>query len=126
MINRVGRVTIFAYCAPTDMRKGFEGLSGLVREELGKDPLCGALFLFTNRRRTHAKVLTFDGTGLCVYAKRLERGRFAALWKYTDHEVLRLKRSELQLFLEGSHIVARFKVSQDDLSNSDLASQIQT
>lgn len=79
MIGALGRVKVFAYCEPTDMRKGYEGLSGLVREAMGDDPLCGAMFLFVNRRRTHAKVLHFDGTGLCVLAKRLEKGRFVAL-----------------------------------------------
>jgi transposase len=52
-----------------------------VRQALGQDPLSGALYLFTNRRRTTAKVLQFDGTGLALYIKRLARGRFAALWE---------------------------------------------
>jgi len=118
---RLGRASIYAYCAPTDMRKGFEGLSALVREVLKKDPLSGSLFLFSNRRRTHAKILWFDGSGVCVLAKRLERGRFAALWKFTDRETLPLKRSELELFLEGSHLIGRFQVSPPILSDSDLA-----
>ena len=122
MIGALGRVEIYAYCAPVDLRKHWEGLSALVREELGCDPLSGAMFLFTNKRRTLAKVLRFDGTGLCIYAKRLERERFAALWKYSDRKKLPLKRSELQLFLEGSHLVARFRVSPEILHDSDLAS----
>src|ERR1700734_1262566 len=59
-----------------DMRKGFEGLYGLVRDQLGADPLSGHLFLFTNRSRTRLKALVWDGSGLWVCAKRLERGRF--------------------------------------------------
>jgi transposase len=59
-----------------DMRKGFEGLYGLVRDHLGQDPLSGHLFLFTNRPRTRLKVIVWDGSGLWVCAKRLERGRF--------------------------------------------------
>ena len=59
-----------------DMRKGFEGLYGLVRDHLGQDPLSGHLFLFTNRTRTRLKALVYDGSGLWVCAKRLERGRF--------------------------------------------------
>jgi transposase len=59
-----------------DMRKGFEGLYGLVRDQLGQDPLSGHLFLFTNRARTRLKALVWDGSGLWVCAKRLERGRF--------------------------------------------------
>ncbi len=71
MIGGLGDSLILAYCEPVDRRKGFEGLSGVVRNVMGQDPLCGAWFIFTNWRRTIAKVLRFDGTGLCVYAKRL-------------------------------------------------------
>ena len=59
-----------------DMRKGFEGLHGLVRDQLGQDPLSGHLFLFTNRTKTRLKALVWDGSGLWVCAKRLEKGRF--------------------------------------------------
>ena len=120
MIGQLGRATIFAYCRPTDMRKGFEGLSSLIREELGRDPLSGSLFLFTNRRRTHAKIVWFDGSGLCVLAKRLERGRFPALWEIGERETVPLKRSELELFLEGSELVGRLQVSPPVLSDADL------
>lgn len=122
-MSLLGRVRggIYAYCEPTDMRKGFEGLAGLVREELGRDPLDGALYLFTNRRRTHAKILHFDGTGMCVFAKRLEQGRFVALWRWAARKQLTLKRSELELFLEGSELVGRYRVSPDALSEEQLA-----
>jgi transposase len=59
-----------------DMRKGFEGLHGLVRDQLGQDPLSGHLFLFTNKTKTRLKALVWDGSGLWVCAKRLEKGRF--------------------------------------------------
>lgn len=118
---RLGKTTIYAFCAPVDMRKHYEGLSALVREAMGKDPLSGALFLFTNRRRSHAKALWFDGSGLCVLSKRLERGRFPALWEHTDRSHVPLKRSELELFLEGSELVGRFQVSPPILSTEDLA-----
>ena len=58
------------------MRKGFDGLSGLVRNELGMDPLSGDVFIFLNRRRTHMKLLVWEASGFVVYYKRLERGRF--------------------------------------------------
>lgn len=58
-----------------DMRKGFDGLYGLVRGQLGEDPLSGHLFLFTNRRHTRVKALAWDGSGLWVCAKRLEKGK---------------------------------------------------
>ena len=121
MIGKLGSAEIYAFCEPVDMRKGFEGLAGIVRNDMGLDPLGGALFLFTNRRRTHAKVLLFDGSGLCVYAKRLERGQFAKLWRWSKHKQLALKRSELELFLEGSDLVGRFRVSPDPLTEKDLA-----
>ena len=67
---------IYIALDPIDMRKGFDGLYGLVGDHLGQDPLSGHLFLFTNRSRTRLKVLVWDGSGLWVCAKRLERGRF--------------------------------------------------
>ena len=67
---------IYLAAEAIDMRKGFEGLFGLVRDHLGQDALSGHLFLFTNRTRTRIKALVWDGTGLWVCAKRLERGRF--------------------------------------------------
>jgi len=67
---------IYVAAEAVDMRKGFEGLYGLVRDHLGQDPLSGYLFLFTNRTHTRLKALVWDGSGLWVCAKRLERGRF--------------------------------------------------
>ena len=73
----VGLATkIYIALDAVDMRKGFEGLHGLVRYRLGQDPLSGHLFLFTNRTRTRLKALVWDGSGLWVCAKRLEKGRF--------------------------------------------------
>ena len=69
------------YTEPTDMRKSFNTLSALVTEEMGREVLSGDLFLFLSRDRKRAKVLHFDGTGLIVWAKRLERGRFAPLYR---------------------------------------------
>jgi transposase len=121
VIGLNARTNVFAYCLPVDMRKGFEGLSALVREQLGRDPLDGALYLFTNRRRTRAKVLCFDGSGLCVYSKRLERERFVALWKCTKQESIPLTKTELELFLQGSHLIARFQLAPEPMSEKDLA-----
>jgi transposase len=68
------RVTVYAYTKPADMRKGFDGLCGLVTQGLHCNPLDGDVFLFVSRNRIRAKALHFDGTGLTIYAKRLERG----------------------------------------------------
>lgn len=111
---------VYAYGAPVDMRKGYDGLSAVVCEGLGRDPLSGDLYLFVSRNRIRAKVLLWDGTGLCVYAKRLEKGRFACLWRVREGEVLELSNSELQLFLEGCELVGRMRLSPSHLSEENL------
>ena len=93
------------------MRKSFDALSAVVMQALKRDPLSGDLFLFTSKNRKRAKVLMWDGTGLCVYAKRLEQGRFACLWEKGTSPALTLTMSELQLFLEGSELVGRVRLS---------------
>lgn len=111
MIGRGRQIQVFGYCQPTDLRKGFDGLSALVEQELGMDPLSGALFLFVSRNRIRAKVLVWDGTGLCVYAKRIEQGRFASLWDRESGSSIQLTSSELDLFLEGCELVGRRALS---------------
>lgn len=111
MIGSTRQVKVFAYGEPIDMRKGFDGLSALVTQGLKRDPLSGDLFCFVNRTRKRAKVLMWDGTGLCIYAKRLEAGRFASLWRDGNAPGLTLTVSELQLFLEGSALVGRVVLS---------------
>ena len=114
------RARVYAYAHPADMRKGFEGLSALVRQELGRDPLSGDLFVFVNRRRHRAKVLHWDGTGLCVYAKRLEKGRFACLWRDPEEGCLELSPTELRLLLEGCQLVGRMELSPPVLEENGL------
>lgn len=98
------------------MRKSFDSLSLLVTQGLGRDVLSGDLFLFVSRNRRRAKVLYWDGTGLCVFAKRLEKGRFVALWDRNDGKELRLTVSELALLLEGSEAVGRIPLSPTPFS----------
>lgn len=109
--NTTRAVRVWAWPAPVDLRLGFDGLFGLVRQRLDKDPLSGDLFLFANRRRTGCKVLFWDGTGLCLFVKRLERGRFAALWRAEPHRPIALTASELALFVEGSALVGKTALS---------------
>ena len=111
MIGSTRQVSVFAFGSPCDMRKGFDGLYSLVREHLDRDPLSGDLYLFVNRGRKRAKVLLWDGTGLCIYSKRLEQGRFACLWRAPGETSVALTMSELQLFLEGSAFVGRLPLS---------------
>jgi hypothetical protein len=72
-------VRIYLCTKPTDLRKGFDGLQGMVREFLGQDPLSGHLFLFLNRRRDRVKVLLWDRDGFVIWYKRLEAGTFQQL-----------------------------------------------
>lgn len=121
MILGTRSVRVFAYAAPVDLRKGFDGLYGLVVSQLGRDPLSGDCFLFTGRSRTRAKVLLYDGTGLCLYHKRLEQGRFAPLWEQAEAGALELTLSELTLYLEGSRAVGRMRLSPAKILPRPLA-----
>jgi len=82
-----------------DMRKGFNGLYGVVRDRLGHDPLSGHLFLFTNRSHTRIKALVWDGSGLWVCAKRLEKGRFA--WPLAQAGSVTMRPEELAMLING-------------------------
>lgn len=110
MIGSTRQLRVFAYAEPVDMRNGFDGLCALV-QRLSKDVLAGDMFLFVSRTRRRAKVLFWDGTGLVVYAKRLERGRFTAPWERLASGPLEMTVAELALFLEGSRLAGRVKLS---------------
>jgi transposase len=91
---------IYVGVESVDMRKGFDGLFGLVRDQLGQDPLSGHMFLFTNRTRTRLKALIFDGSGLWVCAKRLERGGFR--WpEARDARSVSMRPEELAMLISG-------------------------
>jgi transposase len=111
MIGSTRRISVYAFGEPVDIRKGYDTLSALVSERLGRDPLAGDLFVFVNRRRKRAKVLWWDGTGLCLLAKRIEKGRFAAPWDSDAEGAARWTTSELALFLEGSEWVGQVRLS---------------
>lgn len=92
---------IYLAAGATDMRKGFEGLHGLVRDRLSCDPLSGHVFLFANAQRNRVKLLFWDGSGLWVCAKRLEKGRFR--WPEADatESKVVLGHEELTMLLSG-------------------------
>jgi transposase len=92
---------IFIAVEPVDMRKGFEGLHGLVRDHLGEDPLSGHLFLFANRARTRLKALVWDGSGLWVCAKRLERGSFHWPESQPATRSVTMRPEELAMLVNG-------------------------
>jgi transposase len=83
----------------TDMRKGFTGLSATVQTVLEKDPFSGHVFVFRGRRGNLIKVLWWDGDGLCLFAKRLEQGRF--VWPQAAGGTVWLSRAQLSMLLEG-------------------------
>ena len=77
MLSLTGSLKIVVALEPCDMRKGFDGLYGMVAQRLQEDPPAGALYVFSNRHHTRLKMLYFDGTGLWLLTKRLERGTFS-------------------------------------------------
>lgn len=102
---------VFAFGAPVDMRKSFDTLAVIAREQMGRDVLRGDVFVFVGRDRRRAKLLWWDGTGLCVLAKRLSKGQFAAPWNVSSRGTLEWTDSELALFLEGCTEVGRVALS---------------
>ena len=98
MLSVTGAARIFLYVPPTDMRRSFTGLSALVYRHLGR-PEDGSYYVFVNRRHTHVKILYFDGDGLAIWYKRLERGCFA-MPECRDGR-MELDRRRLALLLEG-------------------------
>jgi transposase len=117
-------VRVFAYSGPVDLRKGFNGLSALVELEMKHKLLDGDVYLFLGRKPRRAKVLYFDGTGLCLLSKRLERGRFARPWERTGTGAASLTLSELALFLEGSELVGRKSLVPPTFNEKELAVKV--
>jgi len=83
----------------TDLRRGFHGLSALVQTKLEKSPVSGQVFIFRGRRGDLVKLIWFDGDGLCLFCKRLERGKF--VWPQAAEGVVSLTRAQLSMLLEG-------------------------
>jgi transposase len=83
----------------TDLRRGFDGLAALVQTQLEADPFSGHIFAFRGRRGDRIKLLWWDGDGLCLFAKRLERGRF--VWPQATNGTVSLTPAQLSMLLEG-------------------------
>jgi len=90
------------YRGPCDMRKSFDGLAGLVRDELGHEPTGGDVFIFINRRRTHLKLLQWQRGGFVLYYKRLEQGTFAL--PEVDEHTTAVSWPQLVLMIEGIRV----------------------
>jgi transposase len=99
MLSFTGSLKIYVAVEPCDMRKGYEGLAGLVTTALHQDLRGGALFVFGNRRRTRLKVLFFDGSGIWLMTKRLEEGTFS--WPQGQESVMRLRPEAFAMLTDG-------------------------
>ncbi len=97
-----GRIRVHLYGRPCDMRKSYDGLSALTRHELGCDPLDGSLYVYVNRRGTQVKCLYCDRSGFCVWAKRLESGRFIGDWRAV--RTMEFDWMQFKLLLEGLEV----------------------
>jgi len=111
VIGSTRQVRVYAYREPADMRKSFNTLGALVAQGMGRDVMSGDIFLFISRSRTRAKLIFWDGTGMCLFAKRLGKGRFAAPWARPGDGPLLLTTTELAVLLEGSDLIARMPIS---------------
>ncbi|MER8396160.1 IS66 family insertion sequence element accessory protein TnpB [Mesorhizobium sp. M1340] len=99
MIGPTGAVKVMVATKPVDFRKGAEGLAALVRETMGADPFSGAVYVFRAKRIDRIKLIFWDGTGVCLYAKRLEDGEFR--WPKVHDGMMRLTAAQLSALLEG-------------------------
>ena len=99
MIALPSHTQIWIAAGVTDLRRGFDGLSALIQTKLEKSPLSGQVFIFRGRRGDLVKLIWFDGDGLCLFQKRLERGRF--IWPQATEGSVSLTRAQLSMLLEG-------------------------
>ena len=99
VIGPTGAVRVLVATKPVDFRKGAEGLAALVRETMKADPFSGAVYVFRAKRADRVKLIYWDGTGVCLFAKRLEDGKFR--WPSVQDAVMRLSAAELSALLEG-------------------------
>jgi transposase len=99
VIGPTGAVRVMMATKPVDFRKGAEGLAALVREQMQADPFSGAVYVFRAKRADRVKLVFWDGTGVCLYAKRLEDGAFR--WPNVQDGVMHLTAAQLSALLEG-------------------------
>jgi transposase len=114
MIGLPSGTRVWLAAGATDMRKGFDGLSAVVQTVLRHDPFSGHVFAFRGRRGDLLKLLWWDGDGLCLYAKRLERGRF--VWPRTEAGLAVLTPAQLSMLLEGIDWRRPIRTSRPELA----------
>ena len=110
MIALPAGVKVWLAAGATDMRKGFDGLAALVQTQLAEDPFSGQLFVFRGKAGDRVKILWWSGDGLCLFAKRLERGRF--VWPQATHGVVSLSAAQLSMLLEGIDWILRLETNR--------------
>jgi transposase len=99
MIGPTGALQVMVATKPVDFRKGVDGLAALVRDEMRADPFCGVIYVFRCKRADRLKLIFWDGTGVCLLAKRLENGDF--VWPKIKDGVIRLTAAQFSTLLEG-------------------------
>jgi len=117
MLGFNGHQEYYIYKEPTDMRKGYDGLSGLVRNELGEEPTNGSVYVFFNRTRRMVKLLVWDKDGYVIYGKRLEKGSFEYLTKVTKGKKQAIEYRHLVMLLSGISLLGihhrpRYRMAQ--------------
>lgn len=126
MLTLPPSVRVYVAAEPTDLRKSFDGLSVLVSQCFGADPLCGHLFVFRNRRGDQVRVLFWDRTGYCILGKKLARGRFHLARHVPEGAThIEVEAAELALMLEGFDLsrAVRRKRWRPTVANKDASNQ---
>lgn len=117
MLNFNRRTKIFVSKDPTDMRASYDSLFEKSKNVLNQDPFTGHLFVFMNLRRTSIKCLYYDGTGLVIISKRMEKGLFCKINPYRKDEIT-LTPAEFALFFEGADLEKRFIESPSEIKKT--------
>ena len=99
MLFQNDHVKLWLCTHPTDMRKSFDGLAALAKNQLGENPLSGELFIFVNKQRTYLKLLYFERNGYCLWAKKLEQGTFH--FERSEEGKVKMSALQFKLMLEG-------------------------
>lgn len=119
MINFNRRTKVFLCKDPTDMRASYDSLFSRARDILNQDPFSGHLFVFLNKSRSCCKCLYYDGTGLVIISKRLERGLFSKINPFFKGEII-LTQAEFSLFFEGADLEKRFVDSPREIVKRNM------
>jgi transposase len=106
MLIPMSHVKVYLAIGAADMRWGFDRLAAECKATLGLDPYCGHLYLFLNRSRDRARIIYFDGSGSCVFSKRLEKGTYKLPTHRPGEATIKIAAADLALLLEGVNVSA--------------------